>query len=229
MKLRSAVFLAVLLGLLPSASREAQAQPPITVDVVWTSTTGAGTTGGSSIDAAPGDQLVAEIRIIADAGGVAGYAISLEFDTDFGNELDLVSATKFTPTGLPINLMGTGLASTQESTGGQKGNVLTYEAVADPRYAGPTGIFVAGEVTFNVTGNVTSDGDDVFSGTFNAEADGVINNANAIVNPVFRNAAVNQIAGAAVPVLSAPLLVVLLLLILLGPLWVIRRDRGARA
>jgi hypothetical protein len=95
MRLRSAILFATLLSVIPGVAQEAQAA--IKVDVVWISTTGAGTPGGPSIDAAPGDQLVAEIRITPDGGGLAAYAISLEFDTDLGDELDLVSATEFLP------------------------------------------------------------------------------------------------------------------------------------
>ena len=221
MRIRSATLFAVLLALTPGVVREAQAA--IAVELVWTSTTGAGTTGGSSIDAAPGDQLVAEIRITPDSGGVAAYAVSLEFDTDLGDELNLVSFTEFLPAGMQASFSPGAVESAQESTGAQKGNVLTYESVT-LSIAGPTsGTFVAGQVTFDVTANVTSDGNDVFVGPFNANADGVGNNANVIVSPVFSGAAVNQVA--AVPTLSAwGMISMTLLLLTAGTIAWLRRP-----
>ena len=226
MRLRSATLFAALLGLIAGGAQEAPAATA--VGVVWTSTTGAGTPGGSSIDAAPGDQLVAQIRITPDGGGLAAYAVSLEFDTDLGDELDLVSVTEFLPGSMEFAITP-GVDSTQESTGAQKGYVYTYEAVT-LTIPGPSGgTVVAGEVTFNVTPNVMSDGVDVLAGTFNINADGVGNNSNAIVSPVFSGAAVNS-GAAAIPTLSEwGVIVMALLLLATGTIVWSRRPATATA
>jgi MYXO-CTERM domain-containing protein len=190
---------------------------------VWTSTTGAGTPGSSQIVAAPGDQLVGEIRVTPDAGGVGGYAVSLEFDTDLENELDLVSASETLPAGMDGNLSTGVVSPTQESTAGQVGRILSFEAVS--LTAGPTsGTFVAGVVTFDVTANVANDGADVLTGGFNVDFDAVGDNANALVTPIYRSASVN--ASQPVPGLAPPILVALTLLLSLGALWALRRRHG---
>ena len=75
---------------------------------------------------------------------------------------------------------------------------------------GPTsGTFVAAELTFDVTANVSTDGDDVFSGAFNiAEDGGSGDNANAELTPVFGAARVNQVSG--IPIFPSPWLTLLL-------------------
>ena len=98
-----------------------------TIDITFTATNGAGIVGSNSIDAAPGDLLTATVSIGADAAGVAQYGISVMFDMDFGDELDLVFATELLHAPLTFNL-DAGCASTQESTGALVGNVLTCEA-----------------------------------------------------------------------------------------------------
>jgi hypothetical protein len=221
MRHRSAAFLAVLASLTLGAPGPAHAAA--SVAVVWTSTTGAGTPGSSSIDAAPGDQLVAEIRITADAAGVSVYGVSLEFDTDLENELDLVNATELLPAGM--SQLTSGVGSTQESTAGQEGNALLFEAIKAGA-PGPTSTtVVAGQLTFDVTANVASDGDDVFSGKFGIQ-DGALDNAYTPFVPVFANASVNLL-GAPVPSMSRPGMVVTALLLLLGALWTLGRRRLA--
>jgi hypothetical protein len=180
-----------LLGLSSGAAGPARAA--VEVEVVWISTTGDGITGGASIGAEEGDQLVAEIRITPDAGGVSAYGISLEFDTDLKNELSLVSVTELLPTGMQFNLTTEDAASTQESSSSTKGHVLTIEAEALTTPGPTSGTFAVAHVTFDVTANVASDGDDVFTGSF-GQQDGVGDNANQLVAPVFKDAAVNGLA-----------------------------------
>jgi hypothetical protein len=156
-------------GLVWGTPREAQAQ--VTIDLVWTATTGSGTTGGSTITAASGDQLTAQITLIKGANDVCCYAVSLQFDADLGDELDLVSATEFTPPALSSATPGA-VEGTQESNGSQKGNVLTFEAF-DLTNTNPPGPWLVGEVVFDVTANVVTDGADVTSGVFNAGIDAI--------------------------------------------------------
>ena len=218
MRFRSAILIALLLALAPG-SREAQAAPSI--DIIWVSTTGSGTPGGASIDAAPGDTLVAEIQIFPDAPGVGGYEVSLEFDTDLGDELDLVNVTEFLPGVMEYNL-SPGVDGHQESTLAQKGTVAGIEAVTVTIMGPTSGTIVAAQVTFKVGANVSSDSADVFVGIFNGDDDVVFDNASDIVTPIFSNAEVN-LAGSPVPSLSTPAAVVVSLLLSLAALWTLRR------
>jgi hypothetical protein len=196
MGLRSAAAFATLLGLAPGASGTAQAV--VDVEFVWVSTTGSGTPGGSSIDADPGDELVGEIRISADPGGIFAYGVSLEFDPELGNELDFVSATEGLgpfDANLTSGLTWNFLSTAQESSAAQAGRVLTFEAVTYPGGSGPTAVsFIAGTMTVLVTGNVWTDGEDVVTGTFHTGVDGVGNNALQLVAPNFLTASVNRAA-----------------------------------
>ena len=71
-------FPVVLVGLLVLVAGSAHAG---TVDVIFTSTTGGGATGGSSIDAAPGDTLTIDVVLnIGDSDTpVSGYQVSLAY------------------------------------------------------------------------------------------------------------------------------------------------------
>jgi len=51
-----------------------------TLSLTWTTTTGTGTTGGSSIDAAPGDTVRLLITAVADANGLSFAGVSLGWD-----------------------------------------------------------------------------------------------------------------------------------------------------
>ncbi len=71
------------------------AQAALTVELRWVATTGFGTTGGNFIQAEPGDRLTLDIFIIVDEAGVLNYSISVVFDADLGDELDLVETEEF--------------------------------------------------------------------------------------------------------------------------------------
>jgi hypothetical protein len=92
----------VVLGLISAAPASVQAF--VKVGLVWTATTGAGTPGGNTITAAPGDQLTGEIRITPDADGVLAYSVSLLFDHDLKDELNLINITENLPPGMQYNL-----------------------------------------------------------------------------------------------------------------------------
>jgi uncharacterized repeat protein (TIGR01451 family) len=157
----------------PPVAADASAQvnvlssPLAEVEVIWTSTTGEGTPGSSAIVAAPGDELTAELLLTPAVVGLEGYGISIEFDTDLADELDLVSATGIAPTGIPP--VGGNPESTQESSPSQRGNVLSFAAGPGEL---PVETLVIGELVLVVTENVLSDGIDVFSGVF-TPTDGV--------------------------------------------------------
>lgn len=171
----------------------ARAEAGGNLSFVWTATTGTGATGSSFIDAEPGDVLTGELRLYPDAGGVAFVSASIRFDSDLGDELDLVSVTGvqvqivqapfmylqplvFTP-GSP--------ASTSESTTGAGGEILACDArgssLVDMDPANPTsGEWVLCEVQFEVTGNVATDGADLEVGFFYTGYDSIVGDDNAL-------------------------------------------------
>lgn len=186
-------------ALLLGAALGARAQT--TVSFVWTGTTGAGTPGGVSIDAAPGDLLTGEIRIdTADPTGIAAYGISLAFDADLGDELDLESVTELLPAGFTHNLTP-GPQATHESTAAGQGAILTVEALS---LAGGTGMAyaVAAEVVFRVTANVATDGTDVSTGILFYGVDAIGNGGDDDITSTatFQGASVDRLA--AVPAVS---------------------------
>ena len=189
--LLAAICLIGVAGVL-GLSREANAA---SIDLIWTGTTGAGVTGGSSIDAANGDTLTGQIVVTADGAGISSIGMSLLFDTALDDELDLISATE-SCTLVPANCGGLfpltpGVESTQESTLLQQGNILTYDSVT--LGDGPVNSsFVLGTFEFLVA-NVASDGDDIFSGEFNIGIDGIFDNAGGVVTPTWGNAEVNLV------------------------------------
>lgn len=112
------------------------------------------------------------------------------FDTDFGEELNLISVTELLTAPFTFNL-NVGCQSSAESTGSQAGNVLTCEAATFG--AGPSLATVAIiDLVFQVTANVESDGSDIETGLFNTGFDGVYNSGPQLpVTPIFGQAAVN--------------------------------------
>ncbi len=154
-----------LVGALGLASA-ASANP--VVFITWTSTSGGGTTGGNSIDAAAGDTLVAEMFISTMPGqGVSAYTLGIEFDQDLGDELNLLGYTEDKP------LVGGGIlpdipeSSVESGLGGPVGEAVGFDDFA---FGATFGTFRIAAFTFEVTGNVTSDGDDVASGLFGTGA-----------------------------------------------------------
>jgi hypothetical protein len=195
-------FAIPLLGMLATILAPLATQAAVAVSLVWISTTGTGTPGSSTIEANSGDTLVAEVRIAPDAGGLTAYSMSVQFDTDLKDELDLVSATEFIPGVMTTSFTPGATGGFVDSTGAAAGEVATIEAVT-LTLPGPTsGTLVAGELTFLVTNNVETDGDDVFTGTFNASTDGFGDNALTLITPTFSGAAVDL--GPSLPSLSAP-------------------------
>ena len=173
-------FIAALLAFNASAT---------TIDITFTATDGLGVVGSNTISALPGDTLSATVSLTADSAGVSSYGISLLFDTDFGDELNLISVNELLTAPFTFNVTP-GCASTQESSGAQVGNVLTCEA----------GTFGAGpslatvdimDLVFLVTANVATDGFDMETGLFNSGFDGIFDNAGMPVTPTFGQAAVN--------------------------------------
>lgn len=146
----------LIFGLIPSARALAQ-QPE--VSIVWTASTGDGIPGGRHIQAGNGDTLTATVFLRSMTEGIQRYHVSLRFDEGLDDELDLVSATGFLPTGFDT-APTPNPASTSESSVSQAGEVIGFEASASG-LVGPAGErFAIGEVALMVK-NVAKDGVDV--------------------------------------------------------------------
>jgi hypothetical protein len=189
----------ILFGLALGAAPGAARAVPI-VELVWVATTGTGSAGGATIAAAPGDVLTGEIRVTGDVG-ISSYGLSLEFDLDLGDELDVDSVTELTPPGFAFSFTP-GVALVQESTAFQRGRVLTFEAAT--LGVGPAA-FVVGHVVFTVGAGVASDGPDLFLGLFHAGVDGLFDDDGQDLAALadFRSATVNAIPEAASAALLA--------------------------
>ena len=201
------------------------------VDLVWTATNGSGTTGESMIAAEPGDVITLEVQITADAAGVCCAALSLRFDDDLQDELDLVNATE-TQLVLPgpFSPLNSGVQDTRESDANQSGLVLTFEGMS-PTSDGPaSSTFTLGQVDFLVTSHVGGDAADVDVevGFFNPGVDAIGDNASQLVPSgeiTFGTASVEP-ATAPVPLLGRWGVVALVLaLASLGTIMVSRRFR----
>ncbi len=199
------LFLGALLAITTIAS---PARAVLTIDLEWTATTGSGAIGSNTIAAEPGDELTLDIIATVDGAGVDQYSLSVEFDFDGGDELDLVETFEFSHEAvipcdplieeqlgeLPacfdnfgpelVNL-SQGIASETESSAGQPGLAEGFEAAttkAGPD-AGPTNLsFRVGRIVFRVTENVTTDGDDI-EGSLISAIDGYADNAGNAVFP----------------------------------------------
>jgi hypothetical protein len=202
--------LAVTIGLLFAATTANAA----TLDLIWTATSGTGAgVGTSSINALPGDIITLDLVLSVEGGESAGLlGVSLEFDNDLQDELNLISATEanYTSTfactpfptcyvsfGPELSNTSPGVGTTQESNGGQGGKIYTFE-MGTPT-TGPSGPLTLslGTVTFQVN-NAITDGADVVSGEFNAGFDGNFQNDFSVLPIAFGGADVNGV-GAVVP------------------------------
>lgn len=144
-------------------------------ELVFVSTTGQGTPGATSISAAPGDLLVAELRLTAGPEGVSSYAISLEFDADLRDELDVVSFEELLPIGFSSALTPDELALVLDSTPDRAGLLYTFEAAT--LGVGPVSrTFSIGSIEFRVGAGVLVDGPDLRLGFFNTGVDGIFDN-----------------------------------------------------
>jgi hypothetical protein len=111
------------------------------VSLVWTGTTGSGTTGGSSIDAAPGDTLTLDMLVITDAAGTTGVALSYDVSAS-----GVVSA--YTRPG--IDSINTSVVWDFQ---GSAGNTI---APASATYTGAGLTFISGVTCPAATGNLAA-------------------------------------------------------------------------
>ncbi len=163
------------------------------VSLIWSSTSGAGITGSDTILAAAGDELILDVILEAGTSGISIYGISLRFDTDLANELDLNGQPlELLPPGFQFNTTP-GVEGVVESDATTAGQVQTIEGVTFG--AGPASTsFLIGQISFLVTGNVATDGSDIFSGLFNTGVDGLFDsNSLALTDVAFGTATVQVV------------------------------------
>lgn len=165
--------------------------------------------GTSSVTLAPSAvaTLTLDIRIAVDSAGLSSAFLSLEFDNDLLNELNIVSFAEIDWTGVMMTTMALpqltplaiGLTPTRESTGLVGGQLYTFDLTTTSTAADccPVSTTIAfGRVVFT-TNHVQNgdDGADIFSGIFNIGVDAMFNQngGNIAGTTTFGTARVNQI------------------------------------
>jgi hypothetical protein len=160
----------------------------MTLDLEWTATTGSGVPGSNAIYAQPGDEVTLDIIATVDEVGVDAYQVSVAFDLNQLDELDLIEAIEFDhqanvdcdplieeqlgPFPACFTNFGNELVNATpgtieleiESSPGVEGLAGGFEAVAEdpPPDAGVVSLsFRVGRVRFLVTDNVASNGFDL--------------------------------------------------------------------
>jgi len=213
--MRKVFSVALMAGLLCLVGMTRDAGATATFSLVWASCSGgAGCTGGLGTDTVtvnPGGGQTLLLNIVLthnESLGMGAHGISLHFDDDLANELNLlgggewagstyaVMGTMVAGTYSPLSVgMGVfGLAGTVESSGALGGQVNNFESgvLSGGLPANSTGIYVVGTARF-VVNTAFTDGVDIFSGTFHG-ADGNVNGAGApVTSQVFNTATVNVI------------------------------------
>jgi hypothetical protein len=174
-----------------------------TVSLVFSGCTGAcaGGVGTNNVTVAPGDILEMDVILTHnEASGLGIHAFSINFDSDLGDELNLLAAKAWsgftymvTMASATYSPLGTGVGPNIESTGAVGGQIGTYESGTTATQGLPAGTYTVGTARFLVTGNVSTDGDDLFSGLFRVGIDGIFNGANLATTNVFGNGSVNAI------------------------------------
>ena len=144
----------------------------ISVDLIWSAATGGvGTTiSGNSVTIQPSgvQTLTLDIKM-SGVTSLSAYFLNFEFDTDFKNELDFLSGTQpvFHFVGgsvfIPVGPSGFEAANFTESTAGLKGQLAHLDG-SGAAYVGAAVTFTVGDLVFVTNhGNVSNDGNDVFS------------------------------------------------------------------
>jgi len=169
-----------------------------------------------------GDSFVVDVGFqLAPGDSISSYSMSVEFDTDLLNELDVVSVFQpATVTGLfggPLTTTGTPAAV--DSTIGSAGSIMSFAGSTTVGSgivnSGATSFdVIIGSITFLATSSVATDGPDAFTGFF-AVGDQLTDNAGVPHTHLgFGDLSVN--------VVPEPTSVVLLVL---GGLMLVRRRR----
>lgn len=183
--MRKVFSVALMAALVSLVGMTKEASATVTFSLTWIATSGTGVVGTNSIFVNPGDVLTLQVNMTNDQT-LGGHGISLNFDTDLGNELNF-----FNPVGgknwVGINFGTTTMAtnysqiapvvSAFESTGATAGRINTYNSgqITGPGFL-PVGTYAIGTAKFVVTAGAVTDGADLFTGFFNTGVDDVLNN-----------------------------------------------------
>jgi hypothetical protein len=176
----------------------------VTISMVWTSTTGSGTgVGTDTITALPGDIIQLDLRMSTNQT-LSGHAVSVVFDTDLANELNVLGAGGWSGSSFGTSTMNTTYGAiganpspSTDSTGAAGGIIPSWNGgqLSGPGFL-PTGTYTIGTARFVVNGSVATDGADLFSGLFNTLTDGFGDNTFSLIPTsalVFNSATVNVI------------------------------------
>jgi len=153
----------------------------LSIDLIWSATTGFGTPGSDQIEALAGDLLTLDVwATTTGPEGLSGVGLSLRFDEDGKNELDLVSAMTISqPYWSLLADPGNYPLLNFESEAGQAGQVASFlVGTLDPGPVDTT--FLLGQAVFEVNPSVQADGVDV-RGSMATSLDGAFDNLNAPV------------------------------------------------
>jgi hypothetical protein len=176
----------------------------VTFSLVWTSSSAAATgLGTNSITTSPGSTIQLNL-VMTTNQTLGGHGVSINFDTDLVDELNILGYGAWagltfgtTTMATQYSLIGTGAGPATESTGSVGGRIRTFESgvLSGPLFL-PTGTYVIGTARFVTTGNLASDGLDLFTGLFNVGVDDVLDNTNSVIPSsglVFNSGSVNVI------------------------------------
>ncbi len=145
------------------------------VNLVWTAAAG-GTidpvSGNSvAVSSTAAATLTLDIQMEIDSLGLAGAFLRLDFDTDLGNEVNIlsweeISWAKTNSKGITTRTLAplaAGIQSTQESTGAQGGYVFEFDGTSLTTGPSSTTLTFARLVFSTNFANVMTDGDDIFT------------------------------------------------------------------
>jgi hypothetical protein len=189
------------------------------VNLRWAGAAGSAVTGlgTSTVTVAGAATLTLDIRIAVDSSGLSAAFLSLEFDRDLRNELNVLSFEEISWTGVMMTAMDTpsmsplssGLLTTQESSGSATGLLYTFDltTVSTASDCCPKSTTLAfGRVVFATNpSSLTRDGGDIFAWVFNTGVDSIFNQAGGdILLTTFANAnssfaTVNAVGGPPAP------------------------------
>jgi hypothetical protein len=197
--MRKLIVLAMVAGLIGAGVYTRDASAGATVDLLFVGKNGNPIAATDTVTAVASDTLTMAVLLTSDQILVLSN-LSLTYDTDLGDELDIVSAIEWVGMGLNMQNTITYLAlqpgvpnQTATFIGSFDGATNDYTPPILGLPAGPT--YQLGTVTWHATANVSSDGADIFSGLFDVIVDGFgdagFNNIDTAI--LFRSATVNLV------------------------------------